>query len=198
MFITLEGVDGSGKTTLMNNIAKWLLQKNYQVHTTFEPTNWVRKIIFEQDLEPQTEALLFSADRIEHVQKEIYPKVQEGNIVLCDRFQLSTFAYQYVARESINLEEYTTLEHLGETCIPDITFFIDITPEVCLSRAVEQTKFEKAGLDFQKKVYQGYKQGVHWYNTLDNYKIITLDGNGSPDFIFGQAITHLKNHLNFQ
>ena len=172
-FIVIEGIDGCGKTTQINEIYKWLpssglMNKNSTVIKTREPGGSllgkeIRKIILDnnKDNPPSnlTELLLYAADRAEHISKIISPSLQQGNWVLSDRFTGSTLAYQGYGREiSVNL--INKLENIVCNGLkPDITFFLEINPKESLNRRQNKIpdRIEAEGLDFLQKVNNGFK-----------------------------------------
>tara|TARA_B100000963_G_scaffold35901_1_gene26876 strand:- start:10525 stop:11154 length:630 start_codon:yes stop_codon:yes gene_type:complete len=172
-FIVIEGIDGCGKTTQINEIYKWLpssglMNKNSTVIKTREPGGSllgqeIRKIILNNNKENPpsnlTELLLYAADRAEHISKIISPALQKGNWVLSDRFTGSTLAYQGYGRE-INVDVIKILENIVCNGLkPDITFFLEINPKESLNRRQNRIpdRIEAEGIDFLKKVNNGFK-----------------------------------------
>jgi len=174
MFITFEGIEGSGKTTQIKYLADYLSAKGYDCIMTREPgsTNIgkkIRGILLDpenNDLDPVAELLLYMADRIQHVKQMIIPALNKGKIVLCDRYADSTLVYQGFAR-GLDIELIKKLHSLLINDLkPDITFLFDLPHEIGLSRAWKQikngaraeleTRFEKERLLFHEKVRNGY------------------------------------------
>ncbi|EOA07215.1 Thymidylate kinase [Mycoplasma yeatsii 13926] len=170
MFITFEGIDGSGKTTAILKAKEELEKKGYKVLVTREPggeriAEQLRQIILDnknESMHSWTEALLFIAARKEHLEKVIKPALEKGMIVISDRFMDSTSAYQGNAR-NIGVENVDHIQAiiLGE-CKPDLTLFFDIKPEVAEKRMnirgeEIKNRLDKEKMDFKEKVYQGYK-----------------------------------------
>lgn len=174
MFITIEGIEGSGKTTQMSHMAGFLKEKGYRCVVTREPGGTkigekIRRILLDQDhhmLDAMAELLLYTADRAQHVSETIKPALDEGKVVLCDRFYDSTIAYQGAAR-GIDAETVQALNHLVLKGIsPDVTFLLDLPPDVGLLRAwneitngardVAQSRFECEQQLFHEKVRLGY------------------------------------------
>jgi len=165
-FITLEGVDGSGKTTQLQLTARYLLDCGYEVVTTREPggtklAERIRNVVLDADaaVDPRTEVLLYLAARAEHVEKVIRPALSAGKIVLCDRFADSTMVYQGFAR-GIEIDKVKALcEFAAGELQPELTILLDAAPEALLQRRADrgvQDRFEQEGLDFQKKVREGF------------------------------------------
>ncbi|HMA82674.1 MAG TPA: dTMP kinase [Candidatus Thermoplasmatota archaeon] len=162
-FFTFEGIDGSGKSTIIKQVATVLKQKEYQVVTTFEPTDtWLGKYVQHQiktKSDPFVTAFTFIADRIEH-SKQIQEWIDQGNIVLCDRYAESTYAYQSVQLEKTLKNPINWLQDLSKSRIlnPDRTFYFQITPEKALSRIQHRDElifFEQQS--FLRKVYNNYE-----------------------------------------
>ena len=174
MFITLEGIEGSGKTTQLPNIVRYLESKGIQCTVTREPGGTpigakIRSVLLNPEsrgMEPLTELLLYVADRIEHVNKVILPALENGEFVVCDRFMDATTVYQGYARGlDIGMIHHLHREIL-EKVKPDLTVLFDLPVSVGLERAWKQikngtrtgkeTRFEKETLDFHEKIRAGY------------------------------------------
>jgi len=174
MFITLEGIEGSGKTTQVNNICRFLENKGHHCVFTREPGGTkigrkIRSILLDPEnkgMESMTELLLYFSDRVEHVNKLIEPSLAEGKTVICDRYFDATLVYQGYAR-GLDIKLITRLHELVlEGLKPDLTLLLDLSPETGLSRAWKQigngsrsgdeTRFEKEALSFHEKIRAGY------------------------------------------
>jgi len=172
-FIVLEGIDGCGKTTQINELSKWLpksglINKNATLITTREPGGSIlgkeiREMILNNNKSNSpsilTELLLYSADRAEHISKIILPALQDGNWIISDRFSGSTLAYQGYGRE-INIDIIKKLENIVcQNLRPDLTFFLEISPEESILRRKNKVadRIESEGLKFLKKVNEGFK-----------------------------------------
>ena len=174
MFISFEGIEGSGKTTHAKHAVRFLQDKGHDCVITREPGGTrigkkIRAILLDplsKDMDPLTELLLYTADRAQHIKEYILPLLSEGKMVLCDRYYDATMAYQGFARGlDIGLiEKMHTL--LFENLKPDLTLLLDLPPEVGLKRAWKQinngnrvsaeTRFEEERLSFHKRVRAGY------------------------------------------
>ena len=165
-FITMEGVDGSGKTTQLQLTARYLLDRGYDVVTTREPggtkmAERIRGLVLDADaaINARTEVLLYLAARAEHVETVIKPALAEGKVVLCDRFADSTMVYQGFVR-GIETDKVKALcEFAADGLQPDLTLLLDAAPEALLQRRADRgvrDRFEQEGLDFQKKVRAGF------------------------------------------
>jgi dTMP kinase len=166
IFITFEGIEGSGKSTQSKLFFEYLKEANIPAILTLEPGGTelgksIRKMLLESEsVSPQTELLLFMADRSEHVNQMIKPALQDGKCVICDRFFHSTYAYQAGGRNldpavirSINKFATGGLE-------PDITFFIDIPVEIGFNRKKQENlkldRIEQEGLEFHHTLRNAY------------------------------------------
>lgn len=161
LLITFEGTEGAGKSTLIRFVAQRLESSGLSVLTTREPggtrvAESIRSIILEQGMNPWTELFLYEASRAEHVARVIQPALDEGTIVLCDRFTDSSLAYQSHAR-GLPWNAVESMNRLAAQGIkPALTVFLDIDPAIGLNRAREHTRFEAEGEAFQRKVRAGY------------------------------------------
>lgn len=167
MFITFEGVEGSGKSTQAELLKVFLLKQGHEVALTREP-GWgalgrlIRKMLLEEkdlDLDPLAELYLFCADRTQHVRDFIKPMLREGYIVICDRFTDSTIAYQGYGR-GIDLE---LVEKVSKTAAlslkPDLTILLNLPVKVGLSRLEKRsgkTKMDEEPVEFHERVRNGY------------------------------------------
>nr|MDO8079877.1 dTMP kinase [Candidatus Freyarchaeota archaeon] len=155
-FIVLEGIDFSGKTTHSNKLVNWIKSKNYRVVATEEPTEGsigkiIRNYLHFGGGSPAVHSLLFAADRVEHIEKVIKPLINEGVIVISDRYVESSIAYQ--AAEGLEVEWIETINRFAIE--PDLTILLDIDPEVALARKKEvRDRFEN--VDFLKEVRRIY------------------------------------------
>jgi len=168
IFVTFEGADGSGKTTQIEYLAEHCRKLGYEVVLTREPggtpiSEKIRGIILDPENKEEsgmTEALLFAAARAQHVHEKIRPALERGCIVLCDRFLDSSIAYQAYAR-GLGEDVITINEIAIQGCSPDITFLLDLDPVIGQQRQILRGKLdrlEQDGIEFQKKVYEGYKE----------------------------------------
>ena len=158
MFITLEGPEGSGKTTAVEAAVKALEAKGYQIVRTREPggtpiAEQIRNVILDKantSMDPRTEALLYAASRRQHLVEKVWPALAEGKIVICDRYLDSSLAYQGGARglgvdNILNVNLFAT-----ENTFPDLTLLFDITPEEGLKRIAANSSREVNRLDLEK------------------------------------------------
>ena len=188
-FIVIEGIDGCGKTTQIEELSKWLpnsglIKKGSKLITTREPGGShlgkrLRGVILDNNANNKpsslAELLLYSADRAEHVSKIISPALNNNNWVISDRFSASTLAYQGYGR-NINLEMIKNIESIvcqGE--YPDLTFFLEISPEESIMRRKNQIpdRIESEGIRFLEKVNEGFKLIAK----EKNWKVISASQN---------------------
>ena len=167
LFITFEGIDGSGKSTQSEMLASTLSEQGHDIVKTREPggsvgAEMIRNLLVSGDTDrwsPETEILLFTAARRDHMEKTIQPALDAGKIVICDRYADSTRVYQGVARADLR----GTVDKLHDIIIqkePDMTFVIDADPENSLARGLArdsgEDRFEDFGLEFQKSLRAGF------------------------------------------
>ncbi len=188
-FIVIEGIDGCGKTTQIEELSKWLpnsglINKNSKLITTREPGGSLlgkklRELILDNNIynKPSSlaELLLYSADRAEHVSKIISPALKNNDWVISDRFSDSTLAYQGYGR-NINLETIKNIESIvcqGES--PDLTFFLEISPEESILRRKNEIpdRIESEGIRFLEQVNKGFKLIAK----QKNWKVISASQN---------------------
>lgn len=198
-FITLEGCEGSGKSTQLKKLQDYLTQSGKSFVFTREPggtpiAEQIRKVILDgnnTEMTDETEALLYSAARVQHIKEKIIPSKNQGKIVLCDRYIDSSFAYQAYAR-GLGMDFVKGVNRYAvENCMPDLTFFFDITPEDAFARkggADKDDRLEQSGLEFHKKVYDGYKELAKEYPE----RIAVINANRTPDEIFSEVVQILK------
>lgn len=176
VFITFEGPEGAGKTTVIAELYNRLKDEGRNVLLTREPggiriAEKIRDIILDndhQEMDAKTEALLYAAARRQHLAEKVMPALRDGTIVLCDRFVDSSLAYQGHGR-GLGIDEVLSINEfaIGDT-MPDLTIFFDIDPEVGLARIMknderEQNRLDKESIDFHHKVYEGYQEIIRRY-----------------------------------
>lgn len=191
LFITFEGIDGCGKSTQLNLLAKYLEEKGQKVIITREPGaiglgEKIREILLNYDGEVSSncEAFLFLADRAQHIDIIVKPAVDEGKIVLCDRHTDSTIAYQGYGR-GVDIEQLKMLNNLATSGVrPDLTFVFDVDVETSLQRVGKnQDRMESAGVEFFEKVKQGYLELAK----AEPARVKVLNSKDSIENIFEQV-----------
>lgn len=205
IFITLEGPDGSGKSTIMKSITNYFKDKNIDFIGTREPGGTeigeeIRSIILDKknkNMAAETEALLYAASRGQHVHEKIIPALRAGKIVLCERFILSSLAYQGVGR-GLGIEEVRMINDFAIKGIrPDLTLFFHVDPSLTLDRKTEGKegdRLEEEGAEFHREVYKGYMKLLKTYP--ENIKII--DASKTVEEVFNQSIYHIEKILKNQ
>lgn len=191
-FISFEGGEGSGKTTLIEKLSKELNLLGYKLIKTREPggskiAEEIRNVILNVDnveMDYRTEALLYAASRRQHLTEIVVPALNEGKVVLCDRYVDSSLAYQGYAR-GLGIEEvYQINKYATEGILPDITFYIDVDPSIGLSRIKKNNRLvdrlDLEELSFHKRVREGYLEVAKIFK--DRIKVI--DGNRTPEEIY--------------
>jgi len=207
LFITFEGIEGCGKTTQIGHLASFFKKNRRPFLLTREPGGTkagekIRKILLSSDnagLEPMAELFLYVAARIQHCRQVIAPALQEGKVVLCDRFADATTVYQGFGRGL----DLTWIEELHsrvlENIRPDLTFLLDLPVEVGLKRAWKRLKkdqtredrFEKEALDFHRRIREGYLTLAR----KESSRIIVLDGMKDEQALHREIVSHLPDAL---
>ena len=197
MFITFEGIEGSGKSTQIQMLKEFFEKKSLKAFFTKEPGSSeigkeIRSILLnkENKIYPQTEIFLIFADRVQHVQEIIEPNLNEGKIVVSDRYYDSSVAYQGQREGISKIEIYELIENL-DLPTPDITFLLDLPANVGLKRAKNRAsldRFESEEISFHEGVRQNYLD-LHEQNLE---RIVKIDATQSPNEIFSNIIKKIK------
>ncbi len=194
-FITFEGGEGSGKTTIIKKLVEDLNKANINCVVTREPggsviSEQIRNVILNVDnknMDYMTEALLYAASRRQHLEEIVKPAINDGYVVICDRYLDSSLVYQGVAR-GLGIENvYNINMHATGGFLPDLTIFLDVDPEVGLSRIARNHR-DVNRLDLEKKsfhqlVHQGYLQISEMYSD----RIVKIDGNREIDEVYASV-----------
>jgi len=197
LFITFEGPDGSGKTTQIDRLKAFIINKGYDAVLTREPGGTtigekIREIILDKnntEMEYMTEALLYAAARAQHVSQVIKPALEEGKMVICDRFMDSSIAYQGFGRglgDSVRVIN----EYAVNGCFPDITFLLKLDPEIGKIRikVEDRDRLELEKLEYHKVVFRAYEELEKLYPE----RIIGIDANRSIDEISNEIQFHIE------
>ncbi len=198
-FITFEGPEGSGKSTVMKAVQKALSEKNIDVMATREPggikiSENIRKIILDvknTEVDARTEALLFAASRRQHVIEKIRPALAKDQVVLCDRYIDSSLAYQGYGRKLgfdtvLNINQFAI-----EDLWPDLTIFIDLPPKIGLNRVFDNQdnrhvdRLDLESINFHNRVYEGYLSLIKKYPD----RIRVVDGNQKIETVIDEVLT---------
>ena len=199
MFISFEGTEGVGKTTLIRKIYEYLVQQGQEVVLTREPggtpmAEQIRSLLLsvnhDENMSNDTELLLMYAARAQHLKQVIVPALLAGKTVLCDRFTDASFAYQCagrgLSREKLNVLNQNFVSHM-----PNVTFWLDAPIELGMSRARERgalDRFEQEKVAFFEKVRAGYQELFE----QSPERMKRLDATQSPEQVFEQAVAYLK------
>jgi dTMP kinase len=206
VFITFEGIEGSGKSTQLQRLAALLRQRGGTVVTTKEPggtaiADRIRAILLDSKnvIDPIAEVLLFAASRRQHTVEVIRPASERGEIVLCDRYADSTLAYQGFGR-LLNLDQLRTLNRWATGDLdPDLTVLFDLPEEAGLSRAVrrnskavdDEGRFEAEDLRFHRRVREGYLALAG----EEPSRFAVVDANGTIEEVFERTLAMLRTRL---
>lgn len=202
-FISFEGIDGAGKSTQAKLLADHLAQKGIECVLTREPggstgAEEIRELLVSGDpgrWSPETEILLFTAARRDHLERTILPALDDGKLVITDRFADSTRIYQGVVRSELG-ETVNALHDLMIQKDPDLTIIIDMDPDVSLSRGLargnSEERFEKFGADFQHQLKRGFLNLAK--NNPERCKVV--DGNRSPQDVAEDVAKMVDAFLN--
>lgn len=204
MFITIEGGEGAGKSTLIERLAHTLQSKGHRVVTTREPggipiAEKIRAVILDPghtEMDARTEALLYAAARRQHLAEKVIPALCDGNVVICDRFVDSSLAYQGHAR-GLGMKEIWAINAfaIGEM-MPELTIYMDVSPEVGLARIARASEREVNRLDLERQsfhelVREGYLQLAAEYPD----RIHQVNAEQEPEDVFQQVLTIVNRCL---
>ncbi|ATH61092.1 MULTISPECIES: dTMP kinase [Staphylococcus] len=199
-FITFEGPEGSGKTTVIQQVAE-KLKNEYNIILTREPGGvktgeQIREVLLEGDtMDDRTEALLFAASRREHLVGKVIPALNTGKVVLCDRYIDSSLAYQGYAR-GIGIEEVKSINEFAINGLyPDITIYLDVSVEVGRERILknqrDQNRLDQEDVKFHEKVVEGYKKIIH----NESERFIVINANQSIDKVVNTTYESITKYL---
>lgn len=196
LFISFEGNDGSGKSSVIKAIYQRLVDEGYNVVLTREPggskiAEKIRDVILDVDntgMDEWTEAILYAASRREHLQKTILPAISAGNIILCDRFLDSSLAYQGSGRHLGMDKVYELNQFATNGILPDLTLLVCVHPEIGLARikknARDMDRLENETINFHHDVYDGFQELCKKYP--DRIKVV--NGEQTPTEVATDAI----------
>ncbi len=203
-FITIEGPEGAGKTTVMSEVVTQLTKEGYDIVSTREPggiriSEHIREVILKNDyteMDGRTEALLYAAARRQHLVEKIAPALNENKIVLCDRFIDASLAYQGHAR-GLGIDEVLSINEFAiGKIMPNLTLLFDLEPSIGLNRIAKHDEREKNRLDdeslaFHEAVREGYQKIVKRYPD----RITVIDASKSQEEVTKNVLNVLKNSL---
>ncbi|WP_114604033.1 dTMP kinase [Staphylococcus sp. EZ-P03] len=199
-FITFEGPEGSGKTTILQRVSE-RLNEQFDILTTREPggvpaAEQIREILLEGEaVDDRTEALLFAASRREHLVEKVIPALTAGKVVLCDRYIDSSLAYQGYAR-GIGVDEVRAINEFAINGLyPDLTIYLDITAETgrerIQSNARNMNRLDHESIAFHQRVIEGYHQLIE----QDSKRYAVIDANQSIDAVVDAAYKAITQYL---
>ena len=206
-FITFEGIEGSGKTTQIQLLSNHLEARGIDHVLTREPGgtaigDQVRRLVLNPANSPMTpacELLLYAAARAQHIEQVIRPALDEGRLVLCDRFRDATLAYQGHGR-GLPLDMIGRLHEIGSLSLqPDLTILLDLDAAAALQRArgrdltkpVDETRFEREGLAFHSQVRQGYLELAR----QEPDRFVVLDARGGAEEVHSRVLAAIERFL---
>ena len=200
IFITFEGPDGAGKTTILSMVANHFKE----AMVTREPggidiAEQIRQVILNKEntaMDPRTEALLYAAARRQHLIEKVKPALEEEKMVLCDRFVDSSLAYQGYAR-GLGIDEVWSINQFAiEDLMPQLTIYFDIEPELGLKRINknkerEINRLDLENLEFHQKVRDGY------YLLMERFpdRIVRIDASGTVEEVYEQTVKMINEKL---
>lgn len=204
IFITIEGGEGAGKSTLIELLSNKMHQRGKSVMTTREPggiliAEQIRSVILDRQhiaMDARTEALLYAAARRQHLVEKVLPALEQGQIVICDRFVDSSLAYQGHAR-GLGMEEVWAINQFAiQELMPDLTIYMDVSPEVGLSRIAQASEREINRLDLEKhsfheKVREGYQLLLKQYPD----RIVLVNAEKSADLVFNDVLAAIEERF---
>lgn len=204
IFITAEGGEGAGKTTVLSKLKEELEERKLKVMLTREPggieiAEKIRSVILDKKhiaMDGRTEALLYAAARRQHLVEKILPALAEGYVVLCDRFLDSSIAYQGYAR-GIGIEEILSINQFAiEGHLPDLTLYFDIDPKKGLARIAankdrEVNRLDKEKITFHQQVRLGYLEARKRYPE----RIVLINADQSFDCVLQDTLLVVKDRL---
>ncbi len=204
LFVTFEGGEGSGKSTVLKKVDALLREAGYETVLSREPggtpiSEEIRNVILDRkntNMDPRTEALLYAASRRQHLVEKIWPALKEGKIVLCDRFLDSSLAYQGGARglgidEILKVNEYAT-----EGTLPDLTILFDIEPEKGLARIAANQGREVNRLDLEKlSFHEGVRATFQSLAQRFPNRYVVIDASQPLENVVTNAYKAIKSRL---
>ena len=204
MFITIEGPEGSGKTTATKSVIEKLNKLGFNVLHTREPggtpiSESIRNVILDKsntNMDGRTEALLYAAARRQHLVEKVWPAEKEGKIVICDRYIDSSLAYQGGAR-GLGIENIININHFAtEETWPDLTLLFDIDPKLGLERIAKNSQREVNRLDLEKLDFH-YKVRNTFLELAKRYpdRIVIIDASKSPEEVSTAALEAITKRL---
>ncbi len=204
LFITFEGGEGSGKSSVMRLVAERLEKEGHALITTREPggtpiAEEIRNVILDKKntaMDPRTEALLYAASRRQHLVEKVWPALKEGKLVLCDRYLDSSLAYQGGARH-LGIDQVLGINMFAtEGSFPDLTLLFDIEPEAGLERIAANKGREVNRLDLEKMAFHhDVRAGFHELAKRYPERYVIIDASKPLEEVAEAAYQAIKNRL---
>ncbi len=203
-FITIEGGEGAGKSTIIERLVKQLSERGQAVVMTREPggiaiAEQIRGIVLDRAntaMDARTEALLYAAARRQHLVEKVIPAIEQGKLVICDRFVDSSLAYQGHARQ-LGIEEVWDINRFAiQELMPDLTIYVDVSPQIGLARIArsdirEVNRLDLESLDFHNKVREGY----HLLLAKFPDRMLRIDGERTLEQVYRDVLTAIDDQL---
>ncbi len=198
LFITFEGPDGSGKTTVATAVCERLAEMGYDVIHTREPggiaiSEDIRKNILHPKntmMDAKTEALLYAASRRQHLVEKVFPAMEEGKIVICERFLDSSLAYQGFGRQ-LGFDEVLSINLFAiDNTYPDLTIYLDVDEQVGLDRLSNRDfkdRLDQESIDFHHRVSQGYREVLRRFSD----RITIVDASASKEEVIEESMNRV-------
>lgn len=201
IFISIEGGEGSGKTTAINTIAEYFTKKGMNVCVSREPggikiSEEIRNIILDvsnTSMTKETETLLYAAARTQHLSEKIIPALNNGDVVILDRYIDSSFVYQGLSR-GVGIKNVEMANYFALDWMPDLTIFLDVKPEIGLKRIASRGKLDRLdleSLDFHNKVYEGYLKVCDIYPK----RIVKINGEQTKDKVIEDILEVIRKRF---
>ena len=202
-FITFEGPDGSGKTTVATAVCEELKKRGYEVIHTREPggleiSEKIRNIILDPEntmMDAKTEALLYAASRRQHLVEKVFPAIRDGKIVICERFLDSSLAYQGYGRQ-LGFDEVLEINLFAiDRTYPDLTVYLDVDEQVGLDRLSSRNfkdRLDQESIDFHHRVAQGYQEVLRRFK--DRIRIV--DASRGKEEVIADSLNRILELIN--
>jgi dTMP kinase len=204
IFITIEGGEGAGKSTLIGQLSNMMLQRGKSVITTREPggipiAEQIRSVILDRShitMDARTEALLYAAARRQHLVEKVVPALVQGQFVICDRFVDSSLAYQGYAR-GLGMEEVWEINRFAiQDVMPHLTIYMDVSPEVGLTRIAQAAEREVNRLDLeQHSFHERVREGYMLLLKRHPDRIVQVNAEQSPEMVFHDVLAVIDSRF---
>ena len=203
MFVTFEGGEGSGKTTVISKIKEILMNEGFDVITTREPggskiAEKIRTLLLDKnniELTPHTEALLFAASRAQHLDEVVIPALKKQQIILCDRYLDSSIAYQAFGR-NLGIDFINKINSYALEYTPELTFYLELDPTIGQTRVKTNRAHKVDRLDLEVTTFhQQVAKGYQYIAQNDPNRVKVINANRNPEIITDEIINYLRQVL---